>query len=181
MLFYTLNLNEIDKTKFEYLYTKYRSLLFCIAYEMLDNEMDAEDAVHLTYLKIIPYLDSIDLEYPFKVKAFITTIIRNHCKNMLKKRASEPVTSWDDLEDWQMPCDIQNISLSLPEENRVIKIIENMPTLYKEVFLLKYVNEMRDSEIADLLGIKTESVRKRIYRGKIFLEKALNEGLNDEN
>lgn len=175
MLFYTLNLNETQKSKFERLYIQYRSLVFYLAYEKLEDEMESENVVHDVFMKALRCLDNIDIEQVEKTRAFLVTITRNHCINMLKKRPKEQPISWDELEDWQKPYEDAEQFLALPEENQVLTIIEHMPPLYKEILLLKYVNELDDAVIASLLGIKEESVRKRIYRGKKLLKKELGE------
>lgn len=175
MLFYTLNLNETQKSKFERLYIQYRSLIFYLAYEKLEDETESENVVHDVFLKALRCLDNIDIEQVERTRAFLVTITRNHCINMLKKRSKEQHISWDELDDWQRPYDDPEAFAALPEENKVLTIIENMPPLYKEILIMKYVNELDDSTIASLLGIKEESVRKRIYRGKKLLEKELSE------
>lgn len=175
MLFYTLNLNETQKSKFERLYIQYRSLVFYLAYEKLEDEMESENVVHDVFMKALRCLDNIDIEQVEKTRAFLVTITRNHCINMLKKRPKEQHISWDELEDWQKPYEDADLFAALPEENQVLTIIEHMPPLYKEILLLKYVNELDDAVIASLLGIKEESVRKRIYRGKKLLKKELDE------
>lgn len=86
MLFYTLNLDEVQKNKFEQIYEKYRKLMFHLAYEMLEDEMESEDVVHIASIKMLRYLDNIDLEKPTKTKIFIITIVRNICIDMLRKR-----------------------------------------------------------------------------------------------
>ena len=181
MIFYTLNLDEVQKTKFEYLYVKYRPLIFCLAYAMLEDELEAEDVVHDVFMKMLKYITEIESDDHAKTKAFVTTITRNGCIDMLRKRSKAQVVSWDELKDWQQPYEDAEQFFAMPEENRVLAIVENMPPLYKEIFLLKYVNELKDAAIADLLGIKEDSVRKRIYRGKKLLKKELIEVMNDAN
>lgn len=86
MLFYTLNLNETQKSKFERLYIQYRSLVFYLAYEKLEDEMESENVVHDVFMKALRCLDNIDIEQVEKTRAFLVTITRNHCINMLKNR-----------------------------------------------------------------------------------------------
>ena len=154
---------------------RYRALVFYVAYEMLEDAMDAEDVAHTVFMKVLSCLDDIKVDQPLKTKNFLITIARNQSINMLKKRSKHQTVSWDELEDWQQPYVDAETFFSLPEENQVLTIIENMPPLYKEIFLLKYVNELSDSQIASLLDIKEDSVRKRIYRGKKLLKKGLSE------
>lgn len=43
--------SEADKSKFEQLYLKYRSLMLRVAMRILHNEQDAEDAVHQAFCR----------------------------------------------------------------------------------------------------------------------------------
>ena len=51
------------------------------------------------------------------------------------------------------------------------EIVKHMPEQYREIFLLKYSQGFENNEIAKLLGVSEPLVRKRISRGKAFLEK----------
>ena len=58
-------------------------------------------------------------------------------------------------------------------DNAVLDVLKNLPVKYRDVFLLKYSGNMENGEIAQLLGITEETVRKRISRGKIMVQEAL--------
>ena len=49
----TLIESDTDKSKFEIIYRAYRDLMFHVAYKILNNQQDSEDAVHQAFLKII--------------------------------------------------------------------------------------------------------------------------------
>lgn len=49
-----------EKSKFEQLYLEYKGLMFHVAYEILHNEQDAEDAVHQAFVKIAENIKKID-------------------------------------------------------------------------------------------------------------------------
>ncbi len=54
MLFYLLLLDSYeDKSKFEQLYIAYRDLMYYVAYKILRDAQQSEDAVHTAFLKII--------------------------------------------------------------------------------------------------------------------------------
>ena len=175
MLFYTiLTETEEQKTKIELLYKKYHKMMLYIAWDILREQMVAEDAVHSCFLRMIKYLDGIDIENERRTKRFIVIMIRHTAINIFNKRKREMTYSLDEMEDWQIPASEDIDFYDLPEENRVILAIKNMPELYRDVFLLKYSSGYENQEIADMLGITEESVRKRISRGKKKLEEILN-------
>jgi len=52
MIYLQMIESEDDKVKFEEIYRKYKSLMFYAANKILHNEQDAEDAVHMAFIKI---------------------------------------------------------------------------------------------------------------------------------
>ena len=64
-------------------------------------------------------------------------------------------------------------------EERIMALFRSMKETYRDVFILKFVCKLENKEIANVLGISEELVRKRISRGKKMLEKKL-EGVRDK-
>ena len=61
MLIYMMMLETPEeKSLFEQIYLEYRGLMFHVAYEILHNEQDAEDAVHQAFVKIAENIKKID-------------------------------------------------------------------------------------------------------------------------
>ena len=60
MLIYMMMLETPEeKSLFEQIYLEYRGLMFHVAYEILHNEQDAEDAVHQAFVKIAENIKKI--------------------------------------------------------------------------------------------------------------------------
>lgn len=168
---------EKDKTKFEQIYEKYHRLMLWRASRLLKDQRDAEDVVHNAFLKIIRVLDRIDLNNEYKTKSFVIVILEHAALDLIRRKKREYGISLDELEEWKIPADPEAEARfeQCTEENRVAEVIKNMPGQYREIFLLKYSQEFENREIARLLGISEALVRKRISRGKAFLEKILKE------
>lgn len=175
LLFYTIPLEkEEDKTKMELIYNKYHKLMLGRAWQMLREQMAAEDAVHISFLKLMKHLDIVTDVYELRTKRLVLTILENTVIDMLRKRKREKHVSLEETEAWRMSAADREAFYDLPEENRIITAIKSMPQLYRDVFLLKYSSGYENGEISKMLGISEESVRKRISRGKKELEKLLN-------
>ena len=54
--------NVVDREKFEEIYTKYRTLMYDVALEVLGNKEDAEDAVYQAFLYVVENIQKIDVE-----------------------------------------------------------------------------------------------------------------------
>lgn len=64
-------------------------------------------------------------------------------------------------------------------DNSVLEVLKSLPVMYRDVFLLKYSNRLENKEIAQMLRISEENVRKRIERGKIIVQNML-DGLEEK-
>ena len=78
MLIYMMMLETPEeKSKFEQLYLEYKGLMFHVAYEILHNEQDAEDAVHQAFVKIAENIKKIDDPICPKTHSYVVTIVEN--------------------------------------------------------------------------------------------------------
>ena len=168
---------EKDKTKFEQIYEKYHRLMLWRAWQILKDPKDAEDAVHNAFLKIIRVLERVDPDNIYKTKSFVLIIVERTALDLMRKKKREYGIPLDVLEEWRFPADpcTECHFEQCAEENRVAEIVKHMPEQYREIFLLKYSQGFENNEIAKLLGVSEPLVRKRISRGKAFLEKILRE------
>ncbi len=66
---------------------------------------------------------------------------------------------------------------AISEESEAVQIVLEevlgLPDIYREVLYLSVVREMTQREIAETLGLKRETVKKRIQRGKNILRRQL--------
>ena len=149
---------EQEKTKFEQLYLTYRQTMFYVANSVLHDTQLAEDAVHQAFLRIM-----------------------DHMGNISKIRKKQAVLSFDELADWSVE---RTASPGNEIESRegydcLIELIGQMPESYRSVLLLKYDNGYSTAEIASMLNLTEENVKKRIQRARKKLEQILDtEGVN---
>ncbi len=87
-----------QKEKLHQLYALYEQPLYRIAYAILHQTEQAEDAVSDAFLKIISHLDQIESPDSPKTKAFLIQVIRNTAINQYRKNAkdAERLTNIDD-------------------------------------------------------------------------------------
>ena len=64
-----------EKSLFEQIYLEYRGLMYHVAYEILHNDQDAEDAVHQAFVKIVENIKKIDDPVCPKTHGYVVTII----------------------------------------------------------------------------------------------------------
>ena len=172
MILFYLSLidTEEEKSKFEKLYYDYRALMKYIAFDIMKDEHLAEDAVHNAFIKLTNYLDKIDDTDCHKTKGFIVIVIRSVAKDMYRKRKRELDFSVDENITYRVSDDF---SLTMFDVDEIVSKIETLPEIYKDVLILKCLQEFDNKEIASVLNIKSNTVRKRLERAKILLAELL--------
>lgn len=155
------------KDKFEQVYYKYRNLLFYIAYEILQNERDAEDAVQEAFLRVAKNITKISDTYSNETKNFVVLITKREAMKIYNKRKKRD-------ED----TDIKLEKVRVSEANMVNAVkfaIEKMPYKYSSLLTLKYVMGYSGKEIAEITGLSETNVRQQLFKGRKLLESMLEE------
>lgn len=137
---------------------KYSSQIFRISYCILCNKQDAEDAVQETFLKYITKAPEFkDEEHR---KAWLIRVSANISKNMLMFRLKRETVNIEDID---------NIGIS-QNDFELLELIMSLPAKYKIVMTLYYVEGYKSKEIADIIGINEDAVRKRLQKGRELLK-----------
>lgn len=161
------------KRKFVVLYENYRRLLMYVACGILKDQYLAEDAVHDAFLKVSQNMDKIGETDALETKRYLITVVKNSALDIYRKRKRQ--MQREVLVDELGECDAVLSYLETDVDNRVLDILKNLPVKYRDVFLLKYSSRLENKEIAAILRITEGTVRQRIARGKVLVEKALKE------
>lgn len=163
--------SDLKKDKFESLYLKYRKYMKLIAFNILNDEPLSEDAVHNAFIKILNHLDKFDDLDSQRTKNLIVIIIRSVSIDMYRKRNRE----FDNTDIFDKDLSTET-DFSMIEATDIVCAIDALPEIYKNVLLLKIEYGYKDREIANLLGIKADTVSKRLERARGQLQKQLNKG-----
>jgi RNA polymerase sigma-70 factor (ECF subfamily) len=139
--------------------------LYLTALAITGNHQSAEDALQEAYLKTIKKCHQLkDIAV---AKTWITRIVINECKNMLKARK----TVSTDFQEFEM----QYVEDFDDKELRFYSIISNLNLEDREIMTLKYFQGYTMDEIASILNIPLSTVKSRVYRA---LEKLKSEWRN---
>ncbi|MCL2672071.1 MAG: RNA polymerase sigma factor [Clostridiales bacterium] len=164
---------ESDKEKFDFLYARYKRLLFSKAYGILHDHALCEDAVSEAYLRIFRNLHKIaDCSAPQTV-SFLVTIVKNVALGMVVKYNRElPAEPDEQLAD---AFRIEETVIGELGEARILALVDGLKEEYRAVFLLKYARGCSHKEIADLLQTTENNVTVRLHRAKKRLAELLRE------
>lgn len=136
--------------------------------QILHNREDAEDAVHQAFVSIAKNIKKItEVDCPKTYGYIVITVER---KSIDSLRANKHIISTDFEESEP------GIEIPPPGEGGLADAIARLIPRYREVILLYYAYGYKTNELADMLGIKQDSVRRLLWRAKEALRKNLEEG-----
>jgi len=147
-----------DCSKFEIVYYKYRALMYHIAYKILNNEQDAEDAVHSAFVKIAENIKKIETPVCPKTQNYVVTIVEN--KAIDQYRANQRRNTVEYLDE------AIGITFREQEIHGLDDCILKLPPRYREIIMLKYVQGFSCREIAKQLQISEANAIKLDQRAK---------------
>jgi RNA polymerase sigma-70 factor, ECF subfamily len=158
-----------------------RSIYFLL-YSLLKNETDAEDAAQETVIKVYQNLDKFRGDSQFRT--WVLSIARNEGLGRLRKIGSRREDSLDAETDEQTgdytPAiltswrEIPSEALEQKELGAILrKAIEGLPEIYRNVVLLRDIEEMDIRQTAVALGISEAAVKVRLHRARALLQRDL--------
>lgn len=169
----TLIDSEDDKNKFEQLYRTYKQDMYKIAYNILKNNADAEDAVHQAFLSIANHFEKVLTIPSQEIKAYIVIIIRNTSINIYNKNKRNADHTIE-MDDKDIPIEV-NV-LEQYEYEFLKNAIKELPQMYKDIIYLYYLEEFTTKGISKMLDISVDTVYKRLERAKKLLKVILERG-----
>lgn len=142
----------------EYAVEKYSKMLFRICYGILCNKEDAEDALQETFLRYMlkaPLFRDSEHE-----KAWLIKVATNISKNMCRFNSRHAAENLDELR-----------SIGISDDDRdIFELIMHLPSKYKIVLDLYYIEGYKANEIADITNTSPVTVRKRLQYGRKLLK-----------
>ena len=140
---------------------------------------EAEDVVQDTFLKAWRNLKTYEPESA-KFKTWLMRIARNTVIDYLRKKKSFVFSDFKNEQNDNPILDTADPG-PLPDElaarahdaQEVNEILGKVSPLYREVILLRYMNQMAFEEIANILNVSANTVRSRHHRGLIQLRQYL--------
>jgi RNA polymerase sigma-70 factor (ECF subfamily) len=170
-----------DVQLFHDLVRPYERSVYVMALSMLKNEADAEDTAQEAFLKAFRNLGSFRADSKFST--WLVSITLNEARSRLRRSRAVKIKSLDEPEDEQrhispaVLTDWREIPSEALERREVRLMLQEaigaLPNIYREVFLLRDVEELSVNESAEALGISIASVKVRLHRARIMLQKKL--------
>ncbi len=134
---------------------------------------DIEDILQEVFIKI--YKNINDYDDSFEFSTWIYRITRNHVIDEIRKKGARPQQSQADIEDLSdrlmSDMDIERDIVTQEAIQVLHDSINELPYKYREVLILRFLEEREYSEIMDILQLPKGTVASLINRGKKILQK----------
>jgi RNA polymerase sigma-70 factor (ECF subfamily) len=156
-----------DKDAFAELIERYQAPLRYFISRLLEDKQMSEDIFQDTWLTVIRRIQSLK-----SIDAFSTWlyhIARNKVYQQLRRK--KKLSKLD--ENFAAPNDDENDVFSPEDMAKVHICLHKLPPEYKEVLMLRFLEQMSYQQISQVLNCKLGTVRSRLYYAKLSLRKEM--------
>jgi len=167
-----------DEQAYVELVNRYRNRLMTFVYRFVNDFEQAEDIVQDTLLKV--YTHRHFYKEIAKFSTWIYTIAGNLAKTELRKRKRRKVTNLSQMtrEDrvYEIPADDTDTGDRIQgqyAEQQLQKAIQSLPLHFRTVVILRDLQELSYEEISNIVDVPLGTVKSRINRARLQLQKAL--------
>ena len=164
------NLKRGREEAYRQLIEEYGNKLLRTCYLILNDREEAEDVVQETFIKVFNKIDT------FKEKSGLYTWIYAIALNLSRDRMRTKQDMLELKDEWIGNDDVElHVEINIDREQLRKEIFE-MNSLYKEVLVLFYFEELSIKEISNLLNEKEGTIKSKLSRGRNMLKESLLKG-----
>ncbi len=172
-----------DQAAFDLLMRHHNGALYRVARAILKNDLDAEDALQEAYLAA--YRHITDYRAKSKLSTWLTRIVVNQALAKRRRRHRDRVIvpfnnqstgEWHPEESTNLtePQESPEQTTARAEMRRLLeRKIDDLPLVFRAVFILREVEELSSAEAAQCLSIQEATVRSRLFRARGLLRESL--------
>jgi RNA polymerase sigma-70 factor (ECF subfamily) len=178
-----------DTEKYHDLIRPYEHSVYRMALSFMKNDSDAEDVAQEAFLSAFRNLAAFRGQAKFST--WLISITLNEARGRLRRQSLVRMDSLDEtpedgghvspalLRDWR---EVPSEALERKEIREMLQeAIGGLAPIYREVVLLRDVEELSVEETATALTISVASVKTRLHRARIMLQKVLAPQLKTAN
>lgn len=169
--------NHDQEARFLKAFDEYNDALFRHAFLRISNREKAVDLVHDTYTKVWSYLRSgyeIDNFRPFLYKVLNNLIIDEYRRK--KESSLDALLEIDGVDEGSFSELSESTAEALAatiDGKMAFEMLETLPDQYREVIILRFVDQLGPREISELIEETENVVSVRIHRGLKMLRQKI--------
>jgi RNA polymerase sigma-70 factor (ECF subfamily) len=170
---------DVDETqRFRVTALPYLDDVYTLARYLVGNPADAEDAAQECYLRAFRHFRTFR---GGPIKPWLLAILRNVCRAEYARRGAQAAVTTDDLEAaencvdglWANDRETPESHVARRLEGETVRaLLAQLPDQFREVLVLREINDLSYREIADVIGAPVGTVMSRLARGRALLRDA---------
>ena len=167
--------NADKAERFRALALPHLGAVYTLARYLLRDPSDAEDAAQECYLRAFRHFDTFR---GGPAKPWLLAILRNVCRAEFARRGKIALAELDEDESaseslWsEAPSSPEAESLTRLDGDTARRLIADLPDAFREVLVLREINDLSYREIAEVTGTPIGTVMSRLARGRTLLRQA---------
>ena len=161
----------MTQREFSQFVAQYEKLVFTICYQFVKDYHEAQNLSQETFLSAYRHIDNYQGD---NYKPWIARIATNKAKDYLNSAYSRRVTLASIRQDdpSEQPDEVY---ISKEGSGTIEQMIRSLKEPYREVCILRFLEEKDTQEIAQLLGRPKKTVETQLYRARAILQKQIKE------
>jgi RNA polymerase sigma-70 factor (ECF subfamily) len=167
----------------ETVFREYAPRVYSVARRMMGNDADAEDVTQDVLLQVIRKLDTFRGEAQFPTwlhRVTVNTALAHREKRarLQEREVHDPLDQFSGNGHHSKPVSRWNIepsqqAISRETHDLLERAIDQMPVMYRDVYVLADVEGLSNAEVGEILGLSLPAVKSRLHRGRLLLRNAL--------
>ena len=159
------------------LYTQFGSLVYSIAFKVLEDSQEAEEATQDVFVKAWKTIGAFD-ERRCSVRGWLCVMTRSACLDRLRKRKVRPdqikskVTAFEPNRDAGAASPVRRLD---DRSERLRELLDGLRPEYRQSIELSYFRGYTNREIAEIMGMPEGTVKSFLRRGLIQLREVFAE------
>jgi RNA polymerase sigma-70 factor (ECF subfamily) len=158
-----------DKTAFGKLIEAYQRPVYNLAYRMLNNSGEAEEAAQEAFIRAYTRLQTYNPNHKFST--WMLSITSNYCIDLIRKRRAlllsidEPLPPHPALmSDGQKGPEAQMVMSE--QQEMVQSLLQELAPEYRQAIVLRYWHELSYEEIAEMMDTTVSAIKSRLFRAR---------------
>jgi RNA polymerase sigma-70 factor (ECF subfamily) len=160
----------MDRACFAAAVERYQDMVYRVAFHVLANPQDADDAVQEVFLKL--YTSQKPMEGEEHLRRWLLRVTINHCRDVLRSPWRKRRAPLEDVPEQPV--------FQKPEQQALYQTVMDLPERHRIVLVLFYYEELSVREIGELLKLSTSAVTTRLSRARAKLKEQLGEVWQDD-
>ena len=165
-----------EKESYSILVDRYKVKGMSLAFRILNNREDAEDALQQAFIRAYKSLSTFEKKSSFAT--WFYRILYNVCITNVTRNKSKFFENIEDVQEIEV---VEESDYSNTEEilssNEFAEILntemEKLEPIYSTILTLFYVQELSYNEITEITGLPLGTIKNRLFRARTQLKKAL--------